>query len=61
MNGLLVDPRDPDLLAKAILKAIEDQTLRQKAAALNKEIIASRASVSATLPKIQSFYNQFLV
>lgn len=61
VNGLLVDPRDPDLLAKAILKAIEDQTLRQKAAALNKEIIASRASVSATLPKIQSFYNQFLV
>jgi len=34
--------------------------LRQKAAALNKEIIASRASASATLPKVQSFYNQFL-
>jgi glycosyltransferase involved in cell wall biosynthesis len=60
VNGLLVDPRDPDLLAKAILKAVADQTLRQEAAALNKQIVASRASLSATLPEIQSFYDQFL-
>ena len=59
INGLLVDPRNPDMLADAILTAIEDADLRNQAAILNRYLLEKRASTLATLPLIQAFYNQF--
>ena len=60
VNGLLIDPHNPDALAKGILTALKQRELRQAAAHQNLEIIRSRAAKSAILPKLTAFYEQFL-
>ena len=59
-NGFLVDPRDPDALADAILQALADRPLRETAAARNRQIIQDKADQHATRPRIETFYDQFL-
>jgi glycosyltransferase involved in cell wall biosynthesis len=59
-NGLLVDPHDPDPLAQAILDALDLPEFLDQAAQLNIEIIKERAVEKVTLPKIDSFYAQFI-
>jgi len=58
-NGLLVNPRDPQQLADAILKSLNNPELRSKTADRNRVIIETRASQEATLPKINDFYTHF--
>jgi glycosyltransferase involved in cell wall biosynthesis len=58
-NGLLVNPRDPEALAQAILQALDQPALRQTAARQNQDIIQARAAQSATQPQIDAFYRQF--
>ena len=60
VNGLLIDPTDPDALAAAILQALDSPELRKSAAEQNREIIKSRADYHATRPLIDAFYQQFL-
>ena len=60
VNGLLIDPTDPDALASAILQALDSPELRKSAAEQNREIIKSRADYHATRPLIDAFYQQFL-
>jgi len=60
VNGLLVDPRNPEELADAIVKALESPDLQRKAAKRNLEIIQNRAAQNATRPKIDDFYLKFL-
>ena len=60
LNGLLVDPRDLQQLADAILSALAQPELRRKAAGHNRGIINEQAAQSATRPKIKRFYEQFL-
>jgi glycosyltransferase involved in cell wall biosynthesis len=57
-NGLLVDPADPQALASAILRALDDSGLRKKAAAHNQEIIRGRADVSLVRQKVADFYQR---
>jgi hypothetical protein len=59
-NGALVDPRDPDALAEAILTALRSPKMREETAAYNQEMIRKRASQSVTQPRIDAFYQQFL-
>lgn len=59
-NGALVDPRDPDAIAAAILAALRSPELRKQAAEANRAIIENRAANQATLPAIREFYAQFL-
>lgn len=59
-NGLLVDPGDPIALANAVLRGIEDEGLRRSAAARNKEIIRSRAEVSAVRMQVAEFYSSII-
>ncbi len=59
-NGLLVDPTDPEQIANAILKALTNGDLRDKAAVQNQQIIKNRASNQACQEKITEFYQQFL-
>jgi len=59
-NGLLVDPKDPADLAKAILGALGDPELRASAAALNRKLIREAAAVQSARPKVQHFYEQYL-
>jgi len=60
VNGLLVDPRQPEALADAILQILESPELRKNAAELNMTRIHNNAARRTTLPKIQDFYNQFI-
>ncbi|MFZ7127840.1 MAG: glycosyltransferase [Desulfobacterales bacterium] len=60
INGLLVNPTDPEELADAILQALESAELRRRAAERNFAIIQNRADRAATLPEIDRFYSQFL-
>lgn len=59
-NGALVDPRDPDALAKAILTALHSPKMREETAVYNQEMIQKRAAQSTTQPRIDAFYRQFL-
>jgi glycosyltransferase involved in cell wall biosynthesis len=56
VNGLLVEPDDHELMASAIIRALTDQPLRARAAALNHEAIAARADYDTTMPKAEAFY-----
>lgn len=60
VNGLLVDPLDPDALAGAVLTALEGAELRTRAADVNHLLVRQRADQSATLPKVDAFYGGFL-
>lgn len=56
VNGLLVDPGNPQALAEAILLALETPALRSQAAERNARLIAERASTVVVREKIQAFY-----
>ena len=60
VNGLLVDPEDPEALAAAILQALNSPELRKSAAERNLVIINTRADQNSTRPLINAFYQQFL-
>ncbi len=59
-NGLLVDPRDPDALAAAILDGLENKNLRQQAAGINTGIILERAEYSRCMAAAERFYERVL-
>jgi len=59
-NGLLVDPADPTALADAILRGIEDESLRRIAANRNLEIILARAEVSTVRRQVAEFYGRVI-
>jgi glycosyltransferase involved in cell wall biosynthesis len=59
-NGLLVNPRDPDELASAIIKALEQPEHIVRAAAHNQSLIKSTAADSVTHPKIKAFYEKLM-
>ena len=59
-NGLLVDPRDPDALAEAILWGLSHPGIRQTAAEINLALVEDKAARAATRPRIDAFYKQFL-
>ncbi len=58
-NGLLVDPRDPQALANAILKGLSSAPLRTNAARLNNLIIKKRAETESIRQGVDAFYTQF--
>ncbi len=55
-NGLLFDPNDPQSIASAMISAIEDKDLRNKAAKRNQEIISSRAEYDQNMERVEEFY-----
>jgi glycosyltransferase involved in cell wall biosynthesis len=57
-NGLLFDSTSPQSIADAIIHAIENKNLREKAAGLNQEIIASRAEYMSNMEKAEEFYKR---
>ena len=59
-NGFLVNPRDPDELASAIIKALEHPELISGASAYNQVLIQSTAADSVTQPEIKAFYAQLM-
>jgi glycosyltransferase involved in cell wall biosynthesis len=57
-NGLLFDPTRPRAIADAILSAIENRSLRQKAAGLNERMIAARAEYQQNMQKAAELYER---
>ena len=57
-NGLLVDARDPQALAAAILRGLNETALRDHAAKMNAAVIAERAEYGRSLALAAEFYNR---
>lgn len=60
VNGILVDPNDPELLASAIINALMNPQLRAEAAMRNREIIRARAESRRVQTEIELFYQRCL-
>jgi glycosyltransferase involved in cell wall biosynthesis len=60
VNGLLVDPSDPDSLAEAILSALDQPEVCARAAENNRRIIADRADYAQTMARAEAFYNRLV-
>jgi glycosyltransferase involved in cell wall biosynthesis len=56
VNGLLAEPTRPAAVAESIQAALENATLRQKAAEVNAQLIRDRAEVGAVREHIRAFY-----
>jgi glycosyltransferase involved in cell wall biosynthesis len=61
VNGLLVQPDNPQDLADAVLLALDSPELRQRAAAYNAVSITQRAEIGTVRDKIQDFYTRLAV
>lgn len=59
-NGLLVDPADPQDLAQAILRGLEDGALRAQARRINGGLIAERAEYGRCMQAAEAFYRRVL-
>jgi hypothetical protein len=59
-NGLLVDPANPRSIADALLLALEHKDLRERAAGLNGEMIATRAEYARNMELVVKFYEKVL-
>jgi len=59
-NGLLIDPASSQSIADAVLQALENNDLRQRAAGLNGEIIASRAEYTHNMQLAAKFYEEII-
>ena len=59
-NGLLFDPSDSQSIAVAILTAIQNKNLREKAAGLNQNIIADRAEYLSNMERAEKFYSEVI-
>ncbi|GAB4528738.1 MAG: hypothetical protein Fur0018_15000 [Anaerolineales bacterium] len=60
VNGLLVPPDDPDALAEAILRALDDAALRAAARQHNQALIRERAAYGAGMRRAETFYEAFV-
>lgn len=59
-NGLLFDPKDPQSVASALLSAIENKNLWEKAAGLNRNIITTRAEYKLNMQRAENFYQKLV-
>jgi glycosyltransferase involved in cell wall biosynthesis len=55
-NGLLVDYQNPEVIARAIQKAVTDDVLVENAARANAELIFNRLDLSIVQPRVIEMY-----
>ncbi|NTU76031.1 MAG: glycosyltransferase family 4 protein [Anaerolineaceae bacterium] len=60
INGMLVQPDKAQDLAEALLQALDNTDLREKAAAINQEIIIQRGDVNINRERMLTFYKQVI-
>jgi hypothetical protein len=61
VNGLLVDPADPQELAQGILEALDNTQLNQRAREYNLRLIAERAAYPRVMEQAREFYERMLL
>jgi glycosyltransferase involved in cell wall biosynthesis len=59
-NGFLFDPNDENSTASALMAAIENDSLREKSATLNRRMIADRAEYNQNMKRAEQFYEGIL-
>jgi glycosyltransferase involved in cell wall biosynthesis len=59
-NGLLFDSNSSQSIADAMIEAIENKSLRAKAAGLNQKIIGSRAEYQMNMQMADKFYSRLI-
>ena len=57
-NGLLFDSNNSQSIANAIISALENKNLREKAAGSNQKIIAARAEYKQNMQRAEEFYER---
>jgi len=60
VNGLLCDPASPASLAQAVVRALDDKDLHQRAAIQNRALIVERAGYHKVMAKAEEFYKQII-
>lgn len=60
MNGLLVDPSDPQAIAEAILIGLESPELRTRARDINQRLVAERAEYQHVMASAEDFYRRII-
>jgi glycosyltransferase involved in cell wall biosynthesis len=60
INGFLIDPSDPSALAEAVITALEQPDLRQKAMHHNQVLISDRAEYRTAMKRALEFYHSFI-
>lgn len=60
INGLLVDPADPAVLAEAVCLALENPARRAQAASYNAGLIACRADSGKVMEQVEAFYGEIM-
>ncbi len=61
VNGALVDATNENSLAEAIVQAINQPTLRLKAAKLNAGLIAERADYKKNMKSVENLYENLII
>lgn len=59
-NGLLIEPQQPDMLAEALLKVIDDEKLRETTAANAFQTIQDEFTAVAMTRKVEDLYYKIL-
>ena len=60
VNGLLIDPQDPEALAAAVVRALGDEDMRARAFDQNQKLVDERAERKQVGSKLASFYQEVL-
>ena len=58
VNGLLVDPSDPNALARSVNLALTDLEMRTQAISINSSLIAHRATYANVMDEAEAFYRK---
>ena len=59
-NGLLCDPTNPESVAQAILRALKDRGLRDKAREINLQLVNERADYDKVMAEAEKFYHRVI-
>ena len=59
-NRLLFDSTDPQSIASALIEALENKNLREKASGLNQEIISARAEYGRNMQRAEEYYDKII-
>lgn len=60
VNGLLINPAQPDDLAGAVTRAINDQQMLSQARGINADLIRQRAIRKEVMQKAEKFYQEVI-
>jgi glycosyltransferase involved in cell wall biosynthesis len=58
INGLLVDPNDPQSVANGIIQGLDDAEMRANAAKVNLKLVNDRADYQKVMQTIETFYQR---